>query len=54
MQPIEIICPYCGKSMSYWTRDSFIFCPDCKKRIDVKPCREELDLGKEEKKDKTL
>ncbi len=43
VQPIKINCPHCSQPMEYWTKSDSIFCPQCKERIGVEPCEDELD-----------
>lgn len=40
MKTIKINCPECSLNIEYWTRNSFMECPQCKTNIKVEPCKE--------------
>ncbi|MDD2297407.1 MAG: hypothetical protein PHX79_06290 [Sphaerochaetaceae bacterium] len=43
MNTIKINCPKCGLGMEYWTRRDFIHCTKCNTKIEVEPCKEEVE-----------
>lgn len=43
MKPVKINCPHCNQFMEYWTKENYIYCPQCKEKIEVEPCEDKLD-----------